>query len=83
MAEGSSGLLEVTNSGRTLDDATVETLSEPFRRGDGDRTSDDGGFGLGLSVVDSIIKVHSGSMTLRARPGGGLALRVRLPAVYG
>ena len=76
---GPSAFLEVTNSGPTLDDATVDTLTEPFRRGDRDRTSDDGGFGLGLSVVDSIINAHSGSMTLRAQPGGGLVLQVKLP----
>jgi signal transduction histidine kinase len=76
---GPNAFLEISNSGPTLDDATVDTLTEPFRRGDTDRTSGDGGFGLGLSVVDSIINAHSGSMTLRARPGGGLVLRVKLP----
>ncbi len=76
---GPSAFLEVTNSGPTLDDATVDTLTEPFRRGELDRTSDDGGFGLGLSVVDSIINAHTGSMTLRPRPGGGLVLQVQLP----
>ncbi len=78
-AEGSKASIEVTNSGPALDDALVDTLTEPFRRGDNDRTSDDGGFGLGLSVVDSIVNAHSGSMALRARSGGGLVLLVKLP----
>jgi signal transduction histidine kinase len=80
---GPSALLEVTNSGPTLDGATIDTLTEPFRRGDRDRSSDDGGFGLGLSVVDSITNAHSGAMTLRARPGGGLILQIKLPVVIG
>ena len=78
-AQGAKASLEVTNSGPALDDAPVDTLTEPFRRGDNDRTSDDGGFGLGLSVVDSIVNAHSGSMALRARSGGGLVLLVKLP----
>jgi signal transduction histidine kinase len=80
---GPGACLEVTNSGPPLDDGTVDTLTEPFRRGDRDRTSDAGGFGLGLSVVDSIIAAHSGSMTLRARPDGGLVVQVLLPVATG
>jgi signal transduction histidine kinase len=78
-SSASRALLEVTNTGPVLDDATVATLSEPFRRAGPDRRADDGGFGLGLSIVDGVVRAHLGSMTLHPRPGGGLTLQIQLP----
>jgi signal transduction histidine kinase len=80
---GQQAFLEVTNSGPVLDDATVATLTEPFRRAGPDRSADDGGCGLGLSIVDGVVKAHQGSTTLRPRPGGGLVVRVQLPVAIG
>jgi signal transduction histidine kinase len=80
---GSEAFFEVSNTGPILDDATVVTLTEPFRRGGPDRSTDDGGFGLGLSIVDGVVRAHLGSMTLQPRPGGGLVLKVRLPVATG
>jgi two-component system, OmpR family, sensor histidine kinase VanS len=48
-----------------------------------DRGTSDGGFGLGLSIVDGVVNAHFGSMKLRPRPGGGLVLRVELPVAAG
>ena len=76
---GSRAYLEVTNTGPVLDDATVATLTEPFRRVGPDRGASDAGFGLGLSIVEGVVNAHLGSMKLRARPGGGLVVRVELP----
>jgi signal transduction histidine kinase len=80
---GPRALLQVTNTGPVLDDSTIATLTEPFRRAGPDRRTDDGGFGLGLSIVDGVVGAHLGSMTLHPRPGGGLALQVQLPASTG
>ncbi len=77
---GAGAILEVTNTGPVLDDATVATLTEPFRRAGPDRRADDGGFGLGLSIVEGVVNAHLGSMTLYPRAGGGLTLQVQLPA---
>jgi signal transduction histidine kinase len=51
-------------------------LTEPFRRLD--RGYD--GLGLGLSIVRTVVEVHGGTLDLRAREEGGLAVRVSLPA---
>jgi signal transduction histidine kinase len=75
---GSRAFLDASNTGPVLDEATVATLIEPFRRAGPDRSTDDGGFGLGLSIVDAVVHAHRGSMTLRPRPGGGLVVRVEL-----
>jgi two-component system OmpR family sensor kinase len=39
----------------------------------------DGGFGLGLSIVDTLVTAHHGTMTLTAPVEGGLHVRVELP----
>ena len=52
---------------------------EPFYRRDRSRNLDDGGCGLGLAIVASIVRGHRGEVLLEDRVGGGLCVRVRLP----
>ncbi|MHB8529745.1 MAG: ATP-binding protein [Caulobacteraceae bacterium] len=41
------------------------------------------GSGLGLSIVDELVRAYRGSMTLRASPFGGLKVEVILPRAEG
>jgi hypothetical protein len=66
----------VVNGGPPIDPTEAATLTEPFRRLD--RGYD--GLGLGLSIVRTVVEVHGGTLDLRAREEGGLAVRVSLPA---
>jgi signal transduction histidine kinase len=70
-------LVHVRNSGDAIDPKAAATLTEPFRRlargGDG--------FGLGLSIVSSVVAAHGGSLRVTAPDGGGLDVVVELPAV--
>ena len=52
-------------------------MLRPFTRLDAARSQS--GTGLGLAIVDRIARMHGGRVELGARPGGGLAARVRLP----
>jgi signal transduction histidine kinase len=70
--------LEVENSGPALDQADVDRITEPFLRLSEDRP----GFGLGMAIVRSVVAAHDGTVRLRARPEGGLAVRVELPAQH-
>ena len=75
--EGSQVHLTVTNTGPRIDPEDAATLTEPFRRlGRGA-----GGFGLGLSIVRSVVEAHGGKLDIEARPAGGLEVRVVLPAL--
>jgi signal transduction histidine kinase len=77
--EGARPFLSVSNTGPRVPPEMVDRLLNPFQRLD--RTADDGHHGLGLSIVQSIAAAHSAELTVRARPGGGLAVKVLFPAV--
>jgi len=75
---GNQVRLHVSNSGRVLDQAHVPNLFEPFRRESADRTVTDRGFGLGLSIVHSVVDAHGGHLVADARRDGGLDVTVML-----
>ena len=74
-----SVMLTVENTGTTLTPQLVSTLTEPFQRGAERIGGDHAGVGLGLAIVKSITKAHDGTLTLAARPAGGLRVTVQLP----
>ncbi len=78
-AEGGRVRLTVANGGARIDPASADRLTEPFRRlGRGG-----GGFGLGLSIVRSVVTAHRGTMEVSAPEAGGLAVQIELPAQVG
>lgn len=79
-ARGSTVTLVVENTGEQLAPQLVSRLAEPFLRGTSRIHSDHAGVGLGLAIVRSIVAAHDGTLELDARPEGGLAARVTLPA---
>jgi two-component system OmpR family sensor kinase len=52
---------------------------ERFYRADVYRTRPSGGAGLGLSIVDSLVRAHGGRVTVTTAPGQGCCFRVVLP----
>jgi signal transduction histidine kinase len=72
-------VLEVSNTGPVVAPYELVSLFEPFRRLDGERTADARGVGLGLSIVRAIVQAHDGTVSLAARPEGGLVVTVVLP----
>ncbi len=68
--------LSFSNGGAVIESARAQDLTEPFRRLHSERE----GFGLGLSIVQSVVQTHGGSLQLAAPPSGGLTVKVRLPS---
>ena len=66
--------LEFLDSGPGFDPATVSSLLDPFF------TTKEGGTGLGLPIVQSIIVGHGGRIELENGDRGGALVRVILPA---
>jgi signal transduction histidine kinase len=86
VATGSTGpraTLRVANSGPVVAPGHVAFLFEPFRRGGADRTRTDGGSGLGLSIVRSVVEAHRGQLETTAPASGGLEITVSLPIAEG
>jgi two-component system sensor histidine kinase VanS len=83
-----AAVLTVENTGEKLAPELVSTLVEPFHRGTERIRADPStslgaghaGVGLGLAIVKSITQAHDGTLTLSARPAGGLRVTVELPA---
>lgn len=70
--------IKVVDHGPGLPDDQLETIKQPFRRGEAART-DARGTGLGLAIVERIARLHGGTLTLRNRPGGGFEAQLDLP----
>jgi signal transduction histidine kinase len=81
--DGHLARLVVETGGDVLDAGQVSQLAQPFRRLGADRTGSDHGSGLGLSIVDAIAVAHGGTLGLRARAEGGLAVSIGLPLAAG
>ena len=73
-------MLTVANGGQIVAPDEVERLFEPFHRGVPDRTDANGHQGLGLSIARAIVLAHDGEIAAEPERGGGLAVRVSLPA---
>ena len=61
--------LRVTDDGPGIDPALQSEVFTRFARGDTSRSRKAGSTGLGLSIVDAVVKAHGGTIALRSRPG--------------
>jgi signal transduction histidine kinase len=67
--------LVVENDGPVVDPASVPALFTRFVR----RSDLGDGHGIGLSIVDAIVRTHGGTLEARARSQGGLSIEVSIP----
>ena len=72
-------VVTVVDDGPGLPADELETVFEPFQRGERSRNRQTGGAGLGLAVARQAARAAGGDVTLTNRPGGGLEARLELP----
>jgi len=80
---GNAVLLEVHNTGEPIAEDMLPRLFDPFRRGAaaGPGGSAGGGLGLGLYIVEQVVKGHGGRIDVESTAGAGTTFRVTLPRV--
>lgn len=76
--EGDVLAIEVSDRGKGIDAADVERLLRPFSRGEAARTGVSGA-GLGLAIVERLLKHVGGQLFLLPRAGGGLTAKIVIP----
>lgn len=79
--EGDQACLQVEDDGPGIPDTMRAQVFEPFTRLDPSRDRHTGGCGLGLAIVDSVIRAHQGSVTLDSGRLGGARFTLRWPLV--
>jgi two-component system OmpR family sensor kinase len=74
-----SAVIEVSDEGPGLPAGELDSVFRRFYRADASRSRDNGGVGLGLSIVAAIAQAHDGTVSAGAAPGGGATFSVTLP----
>jgi heavy metal sensor kinase len=77
--QDSKAVLEVADNGMGIPAEALPRVFERFFRVDKARSRDQGGAGLGLSIVKSICSAHHGRVQATSNPGQGSQFRVELP----
>ncbi|RJQ85318.1 sensor histidine kinase [Amycolatopsis panacis] len=76
--EGNTAVAQITDSGPGITVEDQQRIFDRFYRVDNSRTRAAGGTGLGLSVVQSLVVEHGGTVSVESRPGR-TTFTVRLP----
>lgn len=80
MRDGYYAILAIADSGEGIAPDFLPFVFDRFRQADPSTTRRQGGLGLGLSIVKSIIDLHGGSVTASsAGLGKGTTMTVRVP----
>jgi signal transduction histidine kinase len=78
-SQDTKALLEVADNGVGIPPEALPRVFDRFFRVDKARSREQGGAGLGLSIVKSICTAHHGRVEARSTPGQGSRFRVELP----
>ncbi len=71
--KNSHAIITVEDNGEGMDEKEIKLSLEPFW------TTNPGGTGLGLPVVQSIVEQHSGTLEIKSEKGKGTVIKIELP----
>lgn len=71
--------LVVADTGIGMDPALVSKALEPFTQLEGGLAKGHGGSGLGLSLVNALVRLHQGTLVIQTAPGKGTSVAIRFP----
>lgn len=73
--------IQVSDNGDGVPEAELESIFRPFYRVSTARDRNSGGTGLGLTITESAIRQHSGTITASRSSLGGLQVEITLPII--
>lgn len=76
---GGEVVIEVADRGPGIPPDRLADVLQPFMRLDTARARNTRGMGLGLAIVDRVIRAEGGRLELANRPEGGLCVTITLP----
>jgi heavy metal sensor kinase len=77
--ENGEAVLSVSDTGPGIGAEHLPHLFERFYRVDKARSREQGGAGLGLAIVEALVKAHGGSVSVSGVVGQGTTFTIRLP----
>ena len=79
-AAGGAVAIVVSDSGSGIAPEHLPHVFERCYRADPSRSRDTGGAGLGLAIVQQLVKAHGGEISAESLPANGTSIRFTLPA---
>ena len=76
--KGNKKVIEVYNKGRGVTKEQKSRLFDKFYRTDDSRAREKGGYGIGLSLVNSIVNMHRGKIEIESKEGEYILFRIIL-----
>lgn len=76
---GPAAVWTVADNGWGMDARTLRRLFTPYFRADRSLAARVPGLGLGLAIVQGLVRAHGGSISVRSAPGQGSTFEIRLP----
>lgn len=80
LSEADQIIIQISDHGAGVPESEIERLLRPFTRLDAARGQANGA-GLGLAIVERVIKRHGGQLNISNQISGGLAVKICLPRV--
>lgn len=71
--------VEIADRGIGIAEEHLPYIYDRFYRVESDTASPTGGSGLGLYIVNALVRAHGGTIDVRSTPGEGTAFTLRLP----
>jgi heavy metal sensor kinase len=78
-ADSEAVTISVTDAGPGIAPEHLKRIFDRFYRVDQGRSRAEGGFGLGLSIAQWVVKAHKGELEVASAPGHGSTFEITLP----